>query len=191
MSQESKFCHKCGAPLPSGSSFCPNCGTPVAPAGAVSGPGPVPPSPPYAPYSERHHHREEKEEKYEKQEKGEKSEKGRGGDIAGAITGGLVLVLLGVLFYLAQTNYITITWSNWWEYFIIGLGFILIIQGLVRWGSRGRMYTGSFIGGAVLIVVGAVFVSEANIELWPLILVVIGIAVVASAFTGRRRAPAP
>lgn len=197
MSQESRFCHKCGAPLQLASAFCAKCGTPVLGAVAPSGPTTAPPATPSAPPTwegrhERHekHEKNEKREKQEKQEKHEKQEKGRGGDLAGAITGGLVLILLGTLFYLAQTNVISVTWNNWWMYFMIGMGAILIFTGLVRYAQRRYMPTGSFIGGAVLIFFGLAFVSNTS-SLWSLILVVLGVVAIASAFRGRRRNPAP
>lgn len=149
------------------------------------------PSAPSPPPWERRRERHEKQEKQEKREKQEKGEKGRGGELAGAITGGLVLVLLGILFYLAQAGLMHVTWGNFWEYFIIGLGAILIIQGLVRYAERGRAYYGSFIGGVILMLLGFAFVATSNYDIWPLILVVIGVAVIASAFVGRRRNPVP
>jgi hypothetical protein len=162
---------------------------------APPGPTTAPPATPSAPsawesWHERHE-RHEKNEKREKREKREKQEKGRGGDLAGAITGGLVLILLGTLFYLAQNGTISVTWNNWWEYFMIGMGAILIVAGLVRYAQRGYTPMGSFIGGFVLIFFGLAFVSSNNLSLWPLILVVIGVAAIASAFSGRRRNPAP
>ena len=192
MSQESRFCHRCGAPLSPGSAFCARCGTPVSGTAAPPGPTMAPSATPSAPSTwERRYEKQEKHEKREKREKNEKQEKGRGGDLAGAITGGLVLILLGTLFYLAQTGTISITWSNWWEYFIIGMGVILIITGFVRYAQRGYTPTGSLIGGAVLILLGFAFVSSNNFSIWPLVLVVIGVAAIASAFSGRRRNPAP
>jgi hypothetical protein len=166
-------------------------------AGTAPSPGPTgaPPGAPSAPpawdWRRDRQTRHEKNEKQEKHEKGEKQEKGRGGDLAGAITGGLVLILLGTLFYLAQSGTIPITWSNWWEYFIIGMGAILIVTGLVRYAEKRYTPMGSFIGGAVLILLGLAWVSSNNLALWPLIFVVIGVAAIASAFTGRRRNPAP
>ena len=135
--------------------------------------------------------RHEKQEKQEKNEKGEKHEKGRGGDLAGAITGGLVLILLGVLLYFATTATMEVTFSNFWEYFLVGIGVILIIQGAVRYAERRVLVTGSFIAGGVLIIVGLAFLSTVNFAVWPLILVVLGLAAIVSAFSSRRRAPAP
>jgi hypothetical protein len=133
----------------------------------------------------------ERHEKHEKHEKNEKGEKGRGGDLAGALTGGLILILLGVLFYYSTIGTTAINYGNFWQYFLIGVGAILILQGMIRYAEHGRPYIGSFIGGAVLIVIGYAFVSSNNFNLWPLILVVLGIAAIASAFASRRRAPRP
>lgn len=184
MSQGSRYCHKCGSALPAGATFCPSCGTPVA----------VAPSPGQAQglaQGPQRPERYEKHEKHEKNEKGEKHEKGRGGDLAGAITGGLVLILLGILLYYATVGTTAITYGNFWQYLIVGVGVILIIQGIIRYGERGASYMGSIIGGAVMVVIGLAFISSANVNLWPLILVVLGVAAIVSAFSGRRRTPAP
>ncbi len=188
MSQASKFCHKCGASLPPAAVFCPACGTPVT-AGSTAG-GPTPPAAPAARRYERHE-KQEKQEKHEKNEKGEKQEKGRGGDLAGAITGGLILILLGILLYYATLGTTVITFGNFWQYFIVGVGVILVVQGIIRYGEKGIPYLGSFIGGAVMIVIGLAFISGSNANLWPLIFVVLGIAAIVSAITARRNAPSP
>ena len=187
MSQQSGFCTKCGAALSAGSTFCHRCGAPVAAAST----GPSPPPSWSSRREERRRERQEKHEKYEKQEKREKNEKGRGGDLAGALTGGLILILLGILFYMSQAGIAPITWGNFWEYFLIGLGAILIVQGLVRYAERGHLFPGNFIGGFVLLVIGLAFVSSNSLSLWPLILVVLGIGAIVSAFVGRARVPRP
>lgn len=186
MSQGSRFCHRCGAALPSGATFCPSCGTAIAGAQAVPQ-AQVPPSGPAPPRYQRH----EKQEKHEKNEKGEKQEKGKGGDLAGALTGGLILIFLGVLLYFAAVGTTSINYGNFWQYFIIGVGVILIVQGIVRYGEKGIPYLGSFVGGAVMIIIGLAFISSANANFWPLILVVLGAAAIFSALTSRRKAPAP
>jgi heme/copper-type cytochrome/quinol oxidase subunit 4 len=189
MSAGSRFCHRCGAALPPGAAFCASCGTAVAvapsggqvgaPSAGQQGVAAAPPSYPT------------RQEKQEKQEKREKQEKGRGGDLAGALTGGLILILLGVLLYFAAVGTTAINYSNFWEYFLIGIGAILILLGIIRYAQRGTPYVGSFIGGVILMIIGFAFVSTANYAFWPLILVVLGIAVIASAFTARRRVPIP
>jgi len=193
MSRASRFCNKCGTALPADSSFCPTCGAAVtanAASQATSTPTPQP-GPATTGWEGRRYERREKQEKREKNEKNEKHEKSRGGDLAGALTGGLVLILLGLLLYLAESNIIAVSWSNWWVYFLIGIGVILVIQGMIRYGQHGYVSTGSFIGGAVLILIGLAFVSSVGAYFWPLILVVLGIAAIASALAGRRRTPAP
>lgn len=109
--------------------------------------------------------------------------------MTGAITGGLILIWLGVVFFLSQNNYISS--SNWWAYFLIGIGAILILQGLLRFGMSRRPFVGSFIGGVVLLIIGFSAVQGFTADLWPLILVAIGAAVLLSAVVGRQRRPAP
>lgn len=179
---DSKFCYKCGAELPPGAMFCARCGSPVeAPAptaGAVS--------PPI--YSHRREHRNEKSEKQEKHEKEEKGEKGRGGNIIGPVIGGLILVWLGVTFYLQQVG--TIPSENWWAYFVAGIGVVIIVQGLLLYSTRRRAFFGPFIGGAILLFIGLTYIFSASENLFPLILVIIGVAILASAIA-RSRTPKP
>ncbi len=114
----------------------------------------------------------------------------RGGrDLAGAIAGGLILILLGSLLYLGENNLLSLTTATWWAYFLMGLGIIIIAVGLVRYGQR-RYFMGSFIGGAILIAVGLTGVVSSFSYVWPLILVVLGLAVIAAAMTGRGSIPA-
>jgi hypothetical protein len=180
---ESKFCHRCGAALADGATFCSKCGSPVM--GATTQPT----------YTRGWERRNEKREKGEKHEKGEKGEKGREGDIAGALTGGLILIWLGITFYFAQVKFTfgtqTVTWTDWWGYFLLGLGVILIVQGLIRYAQHRYAWMGSFIGGAVVAVIGFASISQNMADFWPLIFVIIGIAVLASAVFGRRRMPSP
>ncbi len=133
--------------------------------------------------------RQEKNEKNEKDEKNEKNEKGRGGDLTGPITGGLILIWLGVTFYLQENDYIAP--GNWWAYFLMGIGAILIFQGGLRYAMSRKPFIGSFIGGAVLLIIGFAFVQNLAVNLWPLIFVAIGAGVMLSALSGRRRRPSP
>ena len=189
MSSDSRFCHNCGAPLAPGSSFCSRCGTQVF--GATPPSPPATPAPPSYPYGRQRH---EKQEKHEKNEKNEKNEKGGGrgsGGLVGPIVGGLILVWLGVTFYLEQNG--TISSSNWWAYFIVGIGAILILQGVLLFGMQRRPFFGPFIGGAVLLIIGLSYIANNYSwgNFWPLIFIVIGAVVIISAFTGRRRTPMP
>jgi len=98
------------------------------------------------------------------------------------LTGGLVLILLGALFLLVQADRFGLTWANWWTYFLVGLGAILILTGLFGFRDRpGESLRGRFIGGLVLIIVGAVNILGVT-TWWPAILVVIGLALVIGSF---------
>jgi hypothetical protein len=167
-----KFCKYCGAPLSEGSTYCSKCGKAVAVA------APPPPAPP------RGECFGERTEKSEKGEKGEKEEKGRG------IFGGGVLVWLGITFWLAQSG--TVSWTNWWAYFIAGLGALLIIQGVLRVVMKGSTYefSGFFIGGAILLIIGLAFIYGMALH-WSYILILLGILVIVIAIFGRKRAPRP
>lgn len=201
MSSTSRYCHKCGTELPLGASFCPVCGTPVyapSPTGPTSQPPPGTSAPPpftSPPYYDRRAYREWRREqrRNEKGEKGEKNEKGEkggesGGAVIGPLIGGAILIWLGLTFYLQQLGYLG---GNWWALFIVGIGIILILQGFLLYGRSHRPFFGPFIGGAILIIIGlSAYYNSVN-NLWPLILVVIGLAVLASAFGYRRRTPPP
>src|SRR5579862_6267959 len=137
MSGTPRYCHKCGTELPPGATFCPVCGTPVytPPSGtSTQQPGTTPPpssTPP--PYYDRHAYKEwrreqRRNEKGEKNEKNEKDEKGGGGAIIGPIIGGAILIWLGITFYLKQIGYLT---GNWWALFLVGVGIIIILQGVL------------------------------------------------------------
>jgi hypothetical protein len=196
MSGTTRYCHKCGAELPPGATFCPVCGTPVySPAGTNEQPQPgstPPPSTP-PPYYDRRAYREWRREqrrnkKGEKNEKGEKGEKGGGSAITGPIIGGAILIWLGITFYLQEISVLSV---NWWALFLVGLGIILILQGFLIYSRNHRTFFGPFIGGGVLVLIGLSAFYASVSTLWPLILVVIGIAILASAFGARRRTPSP
>ncbi|MCL5318771.1 MAG: hypothetical protein M1503_11005, partial [Thaumarchaeota archaeon] len=121
---------------------------------------------------------------------GEKAEKK--GDRTGAVTGGLVLIWLGISFYLAQTR--VIPWSEWWAYFLTGLGVIIIVNGLIRYSEYRYNPTGAFIGGGVMIVIGLTVlmgVRDFWRDFWPVILIIIGAVVIISGLTARSRAQRP
>ena len=183
MSDNSRFCHNCGAELTSGAVFCSKCGSRVGGVSATSAS-----SPSDQPRRANRDYRHEKYEKQEKHEKNEKGEKGRGGNVIGPIVGGLILVWLGITFYLQQIG--SISSDNWWAYFVVGIGAIIILQGFLMYFRRRRPIYGPFIGGAVLVLVGLSFIYNAWGNFWPFILVIIGIAILASALA-RSRTPRP
>jgi len=184
MSGTPRYCAKCGAPVLEGAAFCAKCGAPV---GLTAQPSAAPSSGMGYRYEKQEKH--EKHEKREKSEKGEKGEKREAGDFSGILTGGLILIWLGVTFYYAQTG--AIGWDVWWAYFILGLGVVLVVQGLVRYAQGRHAYWGPVIGGAILAMIGYAFVVGTSANFWPLILVVIGALVIVAGIGGRRSSPTP
>ena len=166
------FCPKCGAEIPEEAEFCPYCGTRLREGKA----------------RRVHEEKHEKREKEEKTEKGEKHEKEA--DKTGPITGGLILIYLGITFYLAFND--IISWEKWWAYFLLGLGGILIIRAAMIsvMTKRVRVAYGSLIGGVVLCLIGATGVLGIK-HWWPLILVALGIAIIISALRERKKSPRP
>jgi zinc-ribbon domain len=116
------YCPKCGSKLDEGMSFCPKCGAPVNVAQ-----GPTAPGAPTAQTRREYRRREkdeEKGEKHEKEEKGEKGEKGEGGFLA-PLVGGLILVFLGVVWWLGMNG--MFEWRILWALFIVLVGIVIII----------------------------------------------------------------
>lgn len=116
---------------------------------------------------------------YKEGRMGEDEQRKRRNDPVSGITGGLIIILLGVVFLLTTLDYIS--WGDWWAYFLFGLGLILIVDGLVRVSSRAyhQYATGKFIGGAVLVIIGASHIFG-MVSWWPLILIVVGVVIVVS-----------
>jgi hypothetical protein len=171
------FCMKCGAEVPEGAEFCPKCGNQMT--------GTAPPGRRELREERRRHHREEKQEKEEKREKGEKS-----GDRTGPLTGGLILIWLGISLFLAQTHYID--WTTWWPFFLIGIGVILIVQAVIRFSSSQHRAPamGFLIGGTVLLIIGLAGVMGMN-DWWPFVLIAIGLMVIFGGMRARSRTPRP
>lgn len=99
------YCSKCGAQVREEMAFCSKCGAALKveqpPAETVSAPAPY-----RAEKAEKHEKREkeEKGEKREKEEKTEKHEKREFGAI-GPLIGGLILIFIGLMFYLQVTGF--------------------------------------------------------------------------------------
>jgi len=95
------------------------------------------------------------------------------------LTGGLILILLGVLFLLTQMD--RISWADWWAYFLVGLGGIFILEFLVSCFSAAyrTTQTGRLIAGLVLVIIGGAHLIR-FFEWWPLILIAIGVVLLLS-----------
>ena len=133
----------------------------------------------------------EKDEKYEKGEKSEKSEKGEHEDKAlGALTGGLILLWLGVSFLIRDYGYIT--WVNWWQYFVLGVGAILILRGLMAYVRTSSWHAamGYVIGGAIVALLGVGEIYSIR-NWWAIIIVILGVYIILSGLTQRGKNPRP
>ena len=110
----------------------------------------------------------------------------------GAIVGGLVLIWLGVTFFLEQNG--NLPSDIWWAYFVAGVGVILVIEGAYIY-SRGHMGIGPMIGGALLIFAGLSAVTTDNYtipsDLGALAIVVMGVLILVVGLTFRRRVSVP
>lgn len=107
-------------------------------------------------------------------------------DVISAILGGVFLILLGVLLFLATQG--ILSWDKWWQFLIIGLGIIFLIDSVIRYqkeGSRGFRF-GRLIAGIVLIGVGVAFLLG-NVFWWPLIIVVVGVAIIVGGLVRSRQ----
>jgi len=136
-------CPKCGARVREDYDFCPKCGTALKPAPQpvpTAPPAPTTAAPPPAPPS-----REEKYEKREKEERGEKREKEEKGEkrekyekyekyerrevsFLGPLIGGLILIFVGLMFYVATQ--LAVPSQLWVALFFIIIGIIVVIAGV-------------------------------------------------------------
>lgn len=106
-------------------------------------------------------------------------------DLLSGILGGLIVMLLGVLFLLVNMGYLY--WSNWWAYFLVGIGVILIIESIIRatFPQYSRPYIAKLIGGIILIFLGVGSIYGIG-HWWPLILIGVGIAIIIGALWRRK-----
>jgi|GEM_PF-3896968 len=101
-----------------------------------------------------------------------------------ALFGGLIVILLGGLLFMAASNVSSlVTWANFWAYFLLGIGVLLLLRGFAAIVIPGRPHeAGSIIGGIVLIIIGAagvsIFLTGISQYLWIAIIVLGGILVI-------------
>lgn len=112
------YCPKCGTKVSEEMAFCPKCGAPLK---AEKPPTEVAPP---AEYRREKAEKAEKHEKVEKREKTEKYEKREFG-VIGPLVGGLILIFLGLMFYLQVTGFLG--WEILWAFFFVIVGIIIII----------------------------------------------------------------
>jgi hypothetical protein len=98
-----------------------------------------------------------------------------------AIFGGLVVALIGGVLYLAASGAVSgVGWGNFWAYFLLGLGVLLLIKGMTMFlipPARHKAY-GDIQGGLILGIIGGTFVMLLSggdwSTSWPLFLVIAG-----------------
>jgi hypothetical protein len=101
------------------------------------------------------------------------------------LTGGLILILLGVLFLLTEMG--RISWADWWAYFLVGLGGIFILEFIISSLTTAHRptRTGRLIAGLVLAIIGGAHLVGFE-EWWPLILIAVGIGLLLSPLFGKK-----
>ncbi len=114
------YCQKCGSEVNENMTFCPKCGV------ALKAGEPRPPERYRGEKAEKQekHEKHEKEEKMEKGEQPEKFEK-KEYSVLGPLIGGSILILLGVMFYLAASGVLKL--SSIFPFFLIIIGAIVIL----------------------------------------------------------------
>jgi hypothetical protein len=98
-----------------------------------------------------------------------------------AIFGGLVVVLIGGVLYLAASSTVSwLGWGNFWAYFLLGLGILLLIKGIAMFfirPARNKAY-GDIQGGLILGLIGGTLVLLLSggdwSASWPIFLVIGG-----------------
>ncbi len=119
-----------------------------------------------------------------RRERREETREKRSRDPLRGLFWGLVLILVGILFFINQQG---TEWDILWKYLLIGLGSIFIVDGLAhlavpahRDGQLGR-----FIPGVILLFVGLAFLYNFS-QWWPIILIAVGVIILLS-FLFRRK----
>jgi hypothetical protein len=108
----------------------------------------------------------------------------RGRDPWRGLVWGLLLILVGVLFFIGQQQ--GIGWDVLWKYLLIGLGAIFIIDGFIHlWGPEHDGSLGRFIPGIVILFIGLAFLFNFS-QWWPIILIAVGVIILISLVFRRR-----
>ncbi|MGQ9675044.1 MAG: hypothetical protein ACUVX1_05205 [Chloroflexota bacterium] len=130
--------------------------------------------------------RDEKEEKG-RGEKREKEEKGRPGDALSGIMWGAVLVVAGLIFLAGTLGFLPgFTAGQLWGFVFLAAGVIFLLEVVIRLSVAAyrRPVTGTLIFAFILLAVGVgLLIGFQNV--WPLILIGIGIIILVGQFLRR------
>src|SRR5271157_4081004 len=174
------FCSSCGTEVPDDAQFCPKCGTSLERS----------PFPGMDPHIMKHAMKDEYRAQKHAFKEARRAAKWGGWmgspewALIDALFGGLIVILLGGLLFMAASNVSSlVTWANFWAYFLLGIGVLLLLRGFAAIVIPGRPHeAGSIIGGIVLIIIGAagvsIFLTGISQYLWIAIIVLGGILVI-------------
>ncbi|MBN1784217.1 MAG: zinc-ribbon domain-containing protein [Candidatus Bathyarchaeota archaeon] len=117
------YCHKCGSEISESMTFCSQCGAALK----VKDSGTPVQTEYYRSEKSEKNEKQEKQEKEEKMEKDEQNEKYEKHEysILGPLVGGVILILVGFLSYLAVSGFINV--SSIWPFILIVIGAIVIL----------------------------------------------------------------
>jgi hypothetical protein len=105
------------------------------------------------------------------------------------LIGGGILIWLGSLVYFQTVG--AISGADFGGFFLMGIGVLIVIGGLLARTSTGRPLFGYLIGGLVLIVLGAFAIEGFSSYVGAGFLVFLGLLVIIFAYSARRGSPAP
>ena len=90
---------------------------------------------------------------------------------------GLIIIWLGILLFLENQDFFH--YSEWWAYFLLGIGVIFYFEAIIRMirPELHKNYVGKIIAGTILIAIGAGNIYELE-NWWPLILVAAGALII-------------
>jgi hypothetical protein len=161
------YCPNCGNEVSEDADYCAKCSAPLK-------------------EGLRYRRVRRRNEKDEKSEKDEKQEDDR----YGPIIGGLIVTWLGILLLLSNQNIIRS--GDFGGYFLMGIGIILVVRGILAIQDTGSLDQGYgyLIGGGVLAVIGIGIIVDLQ-EWWAIILIGLGLAIIYKGFTERGRNPIP
>jgi len=116
------------------------------------------------------------------------SKNSRARSLIGGVFAGLIVIWVGVSFYLKMSG--LITWAEWGAWFTLGLAALFLLQG-IAWlfvpGLR-RSFIGMFIPALILAVVGIIPLLGGGWHAWrgwwPFLIVAVGLVIIISTVSG-------
>jgi uncharacterized integral membrane protein len=141
-----------------------------------------PPVPP-PPYSDWREQRRSEREAFRSQSAAWRAQRRAAGYPGGAWIGGVILVILGLIFLVQNVSGLQL--ANWWALFILIPAFGALWGAWNAYQANGRFSAGarsSAIFGIALILLAAAFLFNVSLSLyWPLALILVGILLLVNA----------